>query len=65
VSGAHFEPMKRSLRERGLIGSDDRLTEAGHAHARALIDDLRSAEAPCNPSAPRVRWNHTSQQRRH
>jgi len=61
---ARIEPLRQDLRERGLLGSDNRLTAAGHAHAAQLIEDLRSAEAPSDQDAPRVRWKHHFGQRR-
>ncbi len=59
-----IEPLRQDLRARGLLGSDNRLTAAGHAHAAQLIEDLRTVEAPSDPAAPRVRWNHHFTQRR-
>ncbi len=64
MNGNAFDTVRRDLRERGLLGSDNRLTEAGHRRAVALLGELRNVEAPCDPSAPRMRWNHTFRQRR-
>ena len=47
---ARIEPLRQDLRERGLLGSDNRLTAAGHAHAAQLIEDLRSAERSGRPA---------------
>ncbi|MDE2595985.1 MAG: hypothetical protein KGL44_03810 [Sphingomonadales bacterium] len=53
-----FDAMRADLVARGLIGADDgRLTEAGNAHVSAMIGQLLRAEAPSDPSAPRVRWS--------
>ncbi|MEL7706560.1 hypothetical protein AAG593_09420 [Citromicrobium bathyomarinum] len=59
-----IEPLRQDLRKRGLLGSDNRLTAAGNVHAAQLIEDLRIVEAPSDPAAPRVRWNHHFGQRR-
>ncbi|MEL7681099.1 hypothetical protein AAG602_08025 [Citromicrobium bathyomarinum] len=59
-----IEPLRQDLRERGLLGSDNRLTAAGNAHAAQLIVQLRRTEAPSDPDAPRVRWNNTMTGRR-
>ncbi|MEL7753343.1 hypothetical protein VO57_015100 [Citromicrobium bathyomarinum] len=64
MKGAAFDTVRRDLRERGLLGSDNRLTEAGHRRAVAMLGELRNAEAPSEPPASRVRWNHTFRQRR-
>ena len=50
-----FVPMRAGLVARGLLDSRHALTAAGHAHARALIDDL--ANAPPPPRAAPIRWN--------
>lgn len=61
MSGGHFEPMVRDLRNRGLIGSDNRLTAAGDAHAQQLIEQLRDAPPP--PTEEPIFWNHSFKQR--
>lgn len=63
MSGAAFDTVRQSLRERGLLGSDNRLTAAGNAHAAQLIAQLRRTEAPSDPEARRVRWNNTMAKR--
>lgn len=59
----HFDAMRARLFERGLLDGEYRLTEAGHAHVRAVMDELAEAEAPSDPSAPRVFWRHNFRQR--
>ena len=64
MNGNAFDTVRRDLRERGLLGRDNRLTEAGHRRAIALLGELRDAEGHSEPTVSRVRWNHTFRQRR-
>lgn len=59
-----FVRMRARLQERGFLDDNLQLTDAGLAHTAQLIEDLREAEAPCEPEAPRVRWRHNFAQRR-
>lgn len=53
-----FLEMRAGLVERGLLAEDFTLTPAGDAYAAELIDELKVAEAPCDPDRARVRWTY-------
>lgn len=56
-----FASMRASLAERGLIvrvGDKFHLTDAGHAHVDAMLDELAQTEAANDRDGPRVRWDY-------
>ena len=65
VAESGFHAMRADLVQRGLLDERLRLTAAGHAHAELLMAEYRVAEAPCEPSKPRVRWKLRREVRRH
>lgn len=54
---AAFLAMRADLVVRGLLDDGHRLTGAGHAYVDELLERLPNEQAPCDPDAPRVRWN--------
>lgn len=59
-----FLAMRADLVSRGLLDEGHRLTPDGHVYVDQLLDCLVEAEAPCDPSRPRVRWNTRRDRRR-
>ncbi|MEC8179380.1 MAG: hypothetical protein VX072_06920 [Pseudomonadota bacterium] len=59
-----FDRMRARLQARVLIDRDLRLTDAGRAHTSTILAKLRNTQAPSDPHARGVRWDHHFKQRK-
>lgn len=57
IEADSFEAMRAGLIERGLIGADLRLTEAGNDHVRGLIAELEANRDEIECGYAPIRWN--------